>query len=234
LQHGLALRPHEAQVKVAVLTNFERATTSAANALLKTLEEPPAHAMLIITARNVDVLLPTIVSRCQQIPLKPIDSGTIYTLLQERHQASPEQAKLLSRLSAGRPGWAVQAITQPDMLAQRKQALQDLIALVSQNHAERLAYAQKLANTEDEVAPTLSLWLSWWRDVLMVHQTALDRVVNLDYNETLNLFAQNVPLPHVVTAIRQTQKTLQNMQYNVNLRLNLEVLLLHLPRFTLQ
>jgi len=84
LQHELSLSPVEGQYRVAVLCNFERATTGAANALLKTLEEPASQVVLILTAPDPGSLLPTIVSRCQMLTLRLLPSEQIIAALQNR------------------------------------------------------------------------------------------------------------------------------------------------------
>jgi DNA polymerase-3 subunit delta' len=77
LQHGLSLAPYDAKYRIAILRNFEEANRQAANALLKTLEEPPQKVILILTAASSDSLLPTIVSRCEVIRLRPVSSAIL-------------------------------------------------------------------------------------------------------------------------------------------------------------
>jgi DNA polymerase-3 subunit delta' len=229
LQRDLALRPHEGRYKVAVLANFERATTSAANALLKTLEEPPAHVILILTSLDATLLLPTIVSRCQIIPLRPISEPLIAEILQTRWQASANQAELLSRLAQGRLGWAIQVLKEPELLTQRNQYLEDLVQLSQSGYADRLDYAARLAGKEAPVGEVLSLWLAWWRDVLLVSQSRDEAVINIDRLEHLTWFARQLSARQVIAVIQQNMAALKNLNYNVNLRLNIEVLLLNLP-----
>lgn len=229
LQHDLSLRPHESEHKIAVLCDFERATTGAANALLKTLEEPPTHVTLILTAQTVDALLPTIVSRCQIINLRPTSAQTIAQMLQTRYQATQDQANRLSRLAGGRPGWAIQALADPDILGNREQALADLLDLTQRGYAFRLGYAQDVTQKGHTSAELLTLWLSWWRDVLLIKHNADQSLVNVDQVDKLQWFAQALSRDQIVTLIKQTRKTLQNLNTNVNERLNLEVHLLNLP-----
>ena len=229
LQRDLTLRPHEGRYKVAVLTNFERATAAAANALLKTLEEPPAHAILILTSLDPTLLLPTIVSRCQIIPLRPISEAKIAELLVTRWQATSDQAQLLSRLSQGRLGWSVQVLTEPDLLTQRNQYLEDLVQLSQTGYAARLDYANRLAGKESPVGEVLSIWLAWWRDVLLVSQGQEEAVINIDQLAHLTWFARQLSARQVIAVIQQNMAALKNLNYNVNLRLNIEVLLLNLP-----
>lgn len=229
IQRDLTLKPHECRYKITVLGDFDRATTSAANALLKTLEEPPAHVILILTAPRADSLLPTIVSRCQVIGLRPVPPEALRHFLQTRHGLEESQATLLSRLAQGRPGWAIKAIHQPEILTRRTAQLADLLELTSHGYAFRLAYAQNFFKNGQSPAETLGLWLLWWRDVLLVNQGTPAGVINFDQLQNLHWFAQNLSAPAIAAIIKQTGAALQNINYNVNERLNLETLLLNLP-----
>jgi DNA polymerase-3 subunit delta' len=229
LQHDLTLRPHESPHKIAVLCNFERATTGAANALLKTLEEPPGHVTLILTAQTVDTLLPTIVSRCQIINLRPTSTEAVMTMLQTRYQASTEQAQHLGQLSGGRPGWAVKALTDPGILSRREQLLTDLLDLIQRGYAFRLGYAQNVSQKGRSSADLLNLWLLWWRDVLLIKHNTNQSLVNSDQTKQLQWLANALSQAQIVSLIKQTRNSLKNLNTNVNERLNLEVLLLNLP-----
>jgi len=229
LQRDLSLKPHEGTYKVAVFCDFERATQAAANALLKTLEEPPAHAVLILTAQNATHLLPTIVSRCQIVHLRPIADRVIEHVLQTHWEASGPKASLLSRLSSGRLGWAVTALTDSDMLPRREQYLADLVEILSKGEAFRLAYAYSFGQSRQPLAELLNLWLSWWRDVLLVKNDSPEQIVNIDLMEMISWAATNLLTSQIIAIIKQTFSALGNLNYNVNLRLNLEVLLLNLP-----
>jgi DNA polymerase-3 subunit delta' len=231
LQHALALKPVESRYKIAIFSQFERATLPAANALLKTLEEPPRHVILILTAQQATNLLPTIVSRCQVINLKPIPRPIIAQALQDNWGASPAQSDLLSRLAAGRLGWAVNALAEPDLLARREQYLADLSELIRSDNAFRLAYANATARTTDSMQDLLNLWLSWWRDLLLLKNGAPDDVINIDQLENLSVLGEQLGLNQILNALHHTFDALKNLNYNVNMRLNFEVLLLRLPYF---
>ncbi len=229
LQHDLSLRPIESRYKVTVLGDFERATVSAANALLKTLEEPPPHVMLILTAKNTGLLLPTLVSRCQTVKLMPVSNQILAETLQTKYKATQAQANLLSRLASGRPGWAIKAFENPEVIAERSQYLLELGQILTQPQAHRLAYAQSLLKKNIDLMNILNLWLSWWRDLLLVHYGCVDQIVNVDLQDTLRQLAGSLSGRQITSSLEYTYKAIRNLNYNVNLRLNLEVLLLNLP-----
>ncbi len=105
LQRQLVLAPLESRCRVALLPDFDQANEEAQNALLKTLEEPSSQAVLLLTAESGDQLLPTILSRCEVLGLKPVPAAAISAALVGRG-AAPDQAALLAALAGGRPGMA--------------------------------------------------------------------------------------------------------------------------------
>ena len=87
---------------------------------MKSLEEPPPQVILLLTATRRDQVLPTILSRCQLVGLRPLPLEQVQTALQERWHVDEERAALLARLSGGRLGWAVTAHTDPDLWQARR------------------------------------------------------------------------------------------------------------------
>lgn len=232
LQRELSLSPLEGQYRVALLCNFERATTSAANALLKTLEEPASYVVMILTAPEPRSLLPTIVSRCQILTLRPLPGADVLAGLQTRWQTSPEQAELLARLAAGRLGWAVRALTDENFLERRAQRLADLLDLLRMHRAERLLYAQNLSRDLAVLKETLALWLTIWRDLLLLTSGSQTKITNLDWQDVLQNLAHHSNVSQASAMVARLQMALVNLGYNVNPRLTLEVVLLRLPRYT--
>ena len=231
LQHELALSPVEGQYRVAVLANFEQATTSAANALLKTLEEPASQVVLILTAPDPGSLLPTIVSRCQVLTLRPLPLDEVESALQEEWWASSEQAELLAQLSGGRLGWSVRAMTDETFLARRTEQLNDLRDLLQMHKAERLVFAQENSRDLAALKETLTLWLTIWRDLLLLKSGCQTKIVNLDWQDVLQAIAQHTSVAQAGNMVLKLQTTLLNLDRNVNPRLNFEVLLLKLPQY---
>jgi len=229
LQRDLSLSPYEGRWRVAVLCEFERATHQAANALLKTLEEPPAPVVLMLTATESGVLLPTIVSRCQVLSLRPLPAAQVKQALISRWDVDETQADLLAHLSGGRLGWAVQALQDETTLTRRDESLSDLIWLSNKGRVERLAYAAGLSRDPKLARETLTLWTSWWRDILLLTCGASVALTNVDRLSILRQQAKWVTLRQARSMVLQSRHVLQCLDQNVNLRLAVEVLLLSLP-----
>lgn len=231
LEHDLSRAPFEGRWKIVILRRFEEAEDPAANAFLKTLEEPPAHAKLILTARDTSLLLPTIASRCQVLALRPLPVAQVQAALVERWQVDPEEARLLAHLSGGRLGWSVRASADRLLLDSRNARLDVLNGVLAEGRAERLSRAGDLAkdSEKDKLPELLEEWLGWWRDVLLVQNGDAARITNVDRAETLRRHAAAFTPAQVENALEQIRLTAQYLYQNVNARLAIEVLLLNLP-----
>ena len=230
LQREAALFPYEGRKRVLILRRMDLASTEAANSLLKTLEEPPAHVVLILTAVEVDALPPTVVSRCQRLDLRPLPRGQIEAALREKG-AAVEKAQLLARLSAGRIGWAMEANGNATLLARRQRDLDGLVGLLPAGRIERLSLAQALGRDSRASREMLELWAAWWRDLLLLSARGDGPVVNVDRLAELRSLARPERLSQAWATLRACQNAAAQIEDNVNPRLALEALFLKLPRW---
>lgn len=230
LQRELTLSPFESKYKIAIVRRFEEANDEAANSFLKTLEEPPSYAILILTARDASMLLPTIVSRCQTISLRPVPKETIERALIDRWGANADKARLLARLSAGQLGWAVRANAEQALLDARNAHLEQLLASLQEGRAERLTRVEKLSGDDDDLPALLEDWLGWWRDVLLVQNGDGGRITNVDRAELVRELAERIPLAEIQHAIKSVRATAQYLAQNVNTKLAMGNLMLELPQ----
>ena len=230
LQHDAILKPYEGRYRVFILRQADRATPEATDSLLKTLEEPPAHVVLILTANHADSMRPTVVSRCQRLDLRPADFSVIERALLERGVSS-SKSHLLARLSGGRMGWALGAMENEDILFQRQKDLDELVGLLAGNRIERLDFAWKASRDPARTRELIDSWTGWWRDLLLLCGQAEEYLVNLDRLEELQSIAARSDLSQPWAVLKALQKTAAHLEANVNARLALESLLLRLPRW---
>lgn len=231
LMQELNLAAYEARWKVAILKQFDAANANAANAFLKTLEEPPNNVILLLTAIEGDSLLPTITSRCRSIALRPLPTPVIIEALQSRWQVPPDQSHLLAHLADGRLGWAVQAFQEPTLLQERATRLTTLQQLLADKRVGRFALADNLAKKPEELPDILRTWLSWWRDLILLvcgESTAV-AISNVDQEAELRRLAGSWQPEQVFTAVKQTAQTITYLERNANTRLALENLFLVYP-----
>jgi DNA polymerase III subunit delta' len=225
----LTLKPYQAKYRVALFLRFQEANDNAANALLKTLEEAPSYAVLILTADNPEQLLPTIVSRCEVLRLRPLKVEEVRQELESRGIESG-RAKLISHISGGRFGYAQRLLEDDALLEWREARLDDLQTLISASRVEKFAYADKLARDKESMRQAILVWLSYWRDVMLRTAHASTPLVNVDRNVEIEDLAQRLDLSIARRVVSGLEDVLEKMERNVNSRLLAEVLLLDLPR----
>ena len=228
-RRALVLKPYQAKYRVALFLRFQEANDNAANALLKTLEEAPSYAVLILTADNPEQLLPTIVSRCEVIRLRPLRVEEVQSELETRGLETRD-AKLIAHLSGGRFGYALRLLEDESILGRREERLNDLQSLISATRVEKFAYADKLSKDKETMRQAIMIWLSYWRDVMLRTAHAETPLVNVDRNVEIEDLAQRLDLSVARRVVSGLEDVLEKMERNVNSRLLAEVLLLDLPK----
>ena len=239
LSRHLSLTPLEARRRIALLVDFDLASVQAQNALLKTLEEPPEAVVLLLTARSTANLLPTIVSRCEVLSLRPLNPEQIEHAL-GADGLPPEQARLLAAISGGRPGLARALAADDELLTRRTAALEELRTLMSGGRGERFAVAESLArklkNSEElesvrrRVEERLLTWLTLWRDALLLSHGADAHLANPDRRADLERLVSSFSPEALAAAVLAVQTTLDRLDRNANIQLALENLMLDLPQ----
>jgi DNA polymerase-3 subunit delta' len=232
--NALALKPVEARRRVARLLRFDTANSESMNAFLKTLEEPPGQTVILLTAERADDLLPTIVSRCAVVPLRPLPLETVRAALITNWLAPAERADLLAHLAQGRLGWAVRMHGDEAALAASQQTLDDLTALLAASRVARFAYAERLAQgaSTDQIQETLDLWQSLWRDVLLAGAGTPGPLANPDRQAEVRRLAQAFGPAQARQVMVGLRRTASLLEQNANARLALEVCLLDWPRLS--
>jgi DNA polymerase-3 subunit delta' len=234
MERSACLKPFEGRNRVFIIDSAEQLSPEGANSLLKTLEEPPPNVQLILLAANEELLLPTVRSRCQRLELRPLPITVVERALIEQWEATPEQATVLARLSSGCLGWAVGALRDDSVTSKRAERLSALLHLTGVGRAERFTYANKLASQfskdRESLREVLLLWVSLWRDLLLVKVGCRDLIINIDQEELLDNETSNYNLNRIKGFIESLQHALKELIQNANPRLVLEVLMLNLPQ----
>ena len=235
IQADAQLRPAIGRKKVYLILNAEELAPDAADRLLKTLEEPPSFVHFLLTAVERGAVQPTIVSRCQEIRLRPVPRAELAAALVSGGMDA-DQAEQLAALAGGRQGWAVAAARDPSVLERERAHGEELLAVLAGSRLQRLVRSRALADRwsaqPEAVRERLRSWLSWWRDVRLVQLGLVDRLAHLgsDQRAVLQSVAAQVPPEQAQAAEAQIQQTLADVDANVNVRLALDLLVLKLPR----
>ncbi|MBE0696707.1 MAG: DNA polymerase III subunit delta' [Anaerolineaceae bacterium] len=233
LQHVLSLSPYEAHYRVALLLRFHEANPNAQNALLKTLEEAPRQVILLVTADSAESLLPTIVSRCEVLRLRPVSVERLQKELEERSMGK-EDARILAHLSGGRLGYALRMKDDPAKMEQRRALLEDLLHMLGESRRVRFVYAEQIAKDKEALREAYAVWLTFWRDLMLrsaCGQGSTDglQLVNQDMQAEIELLAGQIDLETARARVVDLEQAISRLDGNLNARLLTEVLLLDWP-----
>lgn len=220
IQHQMSLFPYQADYKIALIDQAEKMTAEASNCLLKTLEEPLGRAILILITAEPQLLLSTIVSRCQLIKFLPVTEKEI-----EKGIEAPSSLKKIIRLANGRPGLAIQYLENPALLQAQDKIINQLEKLIKADLNERYQYVEAIAKDVPQSRQILNAWLFWFRDLLLLTLDCSDLVIYEQVSQYKDSYSLN-KLKNIIQAIKKTDLLLANS--SLNARLALEVLMLEL------
>lgn len=171
INQDIQIKPYEGKYKIYIIPDAERMTEQAENALLKTIEEPPEYAVLLLLTDNIYRILPTIQSRCVKIPFKPVAPELVKQYLMEHHHIPDYLAETSARFSQGNIGRAVRYAVNEEFLEAKEHVLHLLRYLDEMSVHEIIASVKKLAAHKGEISDYIDLMLLWYRDVLMLKVT---------------------------------------------------------------
>ncbi|MBI4329292.1 MAG: DNA polymerase III subunit delta' [Chloroflexi bacterium] len=228
-----SLQPFEGRGRVVIVNGSEAMTREAANAFLKTLEEPPPNVTFLLLAEDEEALLETVRSRCQRIPLASLPFQAVADALEKRG-FSTDVAERVAHLSQGRLEASIQLAEAPEQMEARRKRLVELAAATRMRPAARLAFASRLADAfypnREDVYADLGRLASLWRDVMLTAGQAPEGIVNSDIPEVLKRMGEAVSLEEAADVLQAIQGTIEALRRNANPRLALEALLLALPK----
>ena len=231
--HQVNLNPYEGSQIAIIVNGAESMSDEAANALLKTLEEPPPQVIFLLLTANEAVLLPTIRSRCRAFSLRTVPLEEAAERLTQDYGASPEEAERLARLSRGCLGWAVTAINDPDAIQEFEIQVDRMKTVCESGLAQRFSYATELATLfsrdREAARQALYLWLRWWRDLLLIKEGADRYITDPSRLADLQELAADRSTADIVGFVKRLLATLEALDQNASPRLALESLMLNLP-----
>ena len=232
IQHSANLPPFEGKCRVYIINGAELLSSEAANCLLKTLEEPLEKVVFILLTSKEQLLLTTVISRCQRIELLPIPKEEIRQALVTKWNIPEIKADLLARLSHGSLGWAVRA-AEGDLLDKHSEQVTEIVDIVNGALEDRFSYAAQLATEfgqdREKVQEKLSIWLDWWHDLLMIKCGLVEMITNIDRLDVLKNMGENLEIGQIRTVIEGIISAGEQLKMNANARLTLEVFMLGLP-----
>ncbi|WP_027339742.1 DNA polymerase III subunit delta' [Halonatronum saccharophilum] len=231
LQQEIIYKPYESKKKVYIIYSGDKMNIQAANSLLKTLEEPPSHAIIILLADNVNKILPTIISRCQLIRFKRVSELLIKDNIISNYGLDEKKADLITALSGGRYKVALNLIEDQELLQERDRVLDLIISFKGIDKVEAFSVVQDLLDDRERISQILDQILVWYRDLLVLKLNKEVNLVNIDYLDQLEKESNgwNIKgLEDIIKLIEETNNVIRGI--NVNLQLSLEVMMLKLIR----
>jgi DNA polymerase-3 subunit delta' len=233
IERVVSRAPFEARYRVVVVDPAEAMTVEAANAFLKTLEEPPAQVVLVLLTSREEALPETVRSRCRRVAFAGVPRAGIERALQARWDADAPQAQRLARLAQGRLGWAVTALQDSTLLDERQSGIEEIDSLLAGDWGRRFAYAKSLSARYPKEAPAvravLDIWRDYWRDVLLTAAGQEELVAGVDRLDTLRPQATQYGVDGALRALTAVDHAAEHLEQNANPTLALEVMLLALP-----
>ncbi len=226
LRKHLRFAPLERGRRVIIVNDAQTMNAEASNAMLKILEEPPNDTHIILTASQTTDLLPTIVSRCQNIYFRPIPVGKIAEVLVAQDNLDQNTATALAILAKGSLGRVLSADAKKWM-AWREQFLGRVGSLSRQSVEELFVFAEALANDKANLEDALDIMTTWFRDVLMC-KFQPEKVLNGDVMESLQGASKEFSVDEILEKMAAVSATQWAILKRVNPRLALEVMMLRL------
>ncbi|MFA5182257.1 MAG: DNA polymerase III subunit delta' [Syntrophales bacterium] len=223
LLHMIAFRPLEGGRRLFIIDEADRMNQTAANALLKTLEEPsPANILVLITSKPY-TLPRTILSRCQQIRFSPLRQETVAAYLEKRETLAPETAGMIAAAAEGSIQRALQ-LNQDDYLVDRKAVMGHIAADHSGDPLRRLSLLRYLGKDKKDVPEKLSILLSCFRDALIWKELPGNQApVNSAEKDDLQAMTR-LTTNDILSNLQTVSASIRALEYNANKLLTLEAM----------
>jgi len=227
IQRTMRMLPYEGIRKVYILEDVDKMTEEAQNSFLKTLEEPPAYAIIIMSTINSYSLLPTIISRCQLLKFTPVVNHKIERILIDKYSKSEEDAKFITSFSGGIIGKAIE-LSQSEVFRKLREDTIDVIdKALNGDKFKIFSLNGFFEENKGEIEDILDIIQIWFRDILLMKESSNSRfLINKDKIEILNSQCNKLSKDKIHDIIEVVRRTKDNIASKVNYQLSIEVMLL--------
>jgi len=229
INNDVAIKPYSSRYKIYIVNEAEKMTVQAQNAILKTLEEPPEYAVIILLTTNVNSLLPTILSRCVVLNMKPVADSLVRKYLMEQMQIPDYKAEVCVAFARGNIGKARLLASSEDFENVKNEAVSLLKYIQDMELHEIIAAIKKINDYKLEVNDYLDIIAIWYRDVLLFKATNdVNHLVFREEIQTLRNIARRSSYEGIESVIEALQKAKKRLDANVNFELAMELLMLEI------
>ena len=223
----ILVRPYSSYYKIYIVDEAEKMTVQAQNALLKTIEEPPSYAVILLLTTNPDAFLPTILSRCVQLKLKPLKDVVVKEYLIQSLGVEESQAEIYAAFARGNLGKAIHLAESEDFKRMYDEILQMLKHLKEADISELLDYIHKLREENLDIYSCLDFMQMWYRDVLMYKTTKdINLLIFKDEFSTIKSMSTVSGYEGLERILEAIDKARIRLDANVNTELVMELMLL--------
>lgn len=227
LNNNISIKPYSRPYKIYIIPDADKMTEQAQNALLKTIEEPPEYAVILLLTNNVDNLLPTILSRCVTLNLKPVKTDLIEKYLMERCKIPDYMARISARFSQGNVGKAIRYSSSEDFIELKEETLHLLKYIDDMEIYEVVEAVRHLSKHKLEINDCIDLMQLWYRDVLMFKVTKDPNM--LLFKEEYRFLSEQAKkrgYEELEDIIKAMDKAKKRLDANVNFDIAVELMLL--------
>jgi len=227
LQRSMQKKPYEGGLKVYIIYEAHKMTEQAQNALLKTLEEPPGHIIIIMLAVSQYELLSTIISRCQVIKFTSAPEKAIENYLINRYNVQKEEARYMAAFSGGIVGRALAFLSDDSVKKERDEVIRLIREIYKRDRLYALMQADYFLGNKDRIDYILEIMMSWFRDLLVYKETIDSKyLINLDKEQLIIEDSEKFTCSGLLSIIDIIKQTSDNIRSNVNYQLSIEAMLL--------
>ncbi len=227
IQDTIMIRPYSSYYKVYIVDEAEKMTVQAQNAILKTIEEPPSYAVIMLLTTNQEVFLPTILSRCIQIKLKPLNDSVVRSYLTGSLGIGENKADIYAAFARGNLGRAIYLASSEDFQQMYTELLHMLKHLKDMDIIELLFYIKKMKDENLDIFECLDFMQVWYRDILMYKVTQdINLLVFREEYNTIKVMSAASAYDGIERILQAIDKARIRLEANVNMELAVELMLL--------
>lgn len=229
IQKDIDIKPYQYAYKIYIINKANTLTVQAQNALLKTIEDPPNYAIIILLTDNANTFLPTILSRCILLKMRPLTEVMIKDYFMTVHHIPDYQAQLYAAFGQGNLGRAIQLFSSPKFLEMRDALLQVIEKLEYADTIETMKLVGELEPYKDHIQEILDMLYIWFRDLLVIKKVEdTNTIIQKDKVKSLLKHVNNLSYNRISQCLESIEKAKEQLQSNTNYQLTLEILLLNL------
>ncbi|MFH0790715.1 MAG: DNA polymerase III subunit delta' [Candidatus Omnitrophota bacterium] len=213
LQKDINLKPYEAKIKVFIIDNAHRLTPEASNALLKILEEPPMHSLIILITHKPALLFKTIISRCQVLKFYPLTRNKLKEILKTDYSLNDNQAHFLAYFSEGRLGYALM-LKEKDILKDKNRIIDGFLS------HKNIALGNSLEKNRHELRAYLNIMAVWFRDIYLIKAGYPgSEIINSDRENELLASTDKYSFNDLDEIFKSISNTVLYLEENLNIKL---------------